>query len=468
MKTNSTSADTVDTEVSPRGTLEVLSQREVEQLRLASESEKNSRLFDLLRRCALAVMNTGSEEDDAAAIFDRYHDFSIEIVQRTRGLKLKIRNAPASAFVDGKIIEGIRQHLFAVLRDLVYIGTEIEQSERFDFDRGESITDAVFHILKHAGILSPNRWPNLAVCWGGHAVSRTEYEYAKAVGYHLGLRAIDVCTGCGPGAMKGPMKGAAIGHTKQRLSRARHVGLTEPGIIAAEPPNPIVNHLVVLPDIEKRLEAFVRIGHGIIVFPGGAGTAEEILYLLGVLMDPANKDQYLPVVFTGPTESREYFEQIDRFITLTLGADACDRYVTIIDDPSEVARHMGRSIRKIHSQRRKSGDAFYFNWLLHVPEEYQRPFETSHEMVANLVLHRDQPIHELASNLRRAFSAIVTGNVKENGIRLIRQYGPFEIQGDRAIMDSLDSMLGSFVDQGRMRIASESYKPCYRIIASKA
>ena len=468
MKTNSTAADTVDTEVSPRGTLEVLSQREVEQLRLASESEENARLFDLLRRCALAVMNTGSEEDDAAAIFDRYRDFSIEIVQRTRGLKLKIRNAPASAFVDGKIIEGIRQHLFAVLRDLVYIGTEIEQSERFDFDRGESITDAVFHILKHAGILSPNRRPNLAVCWGGHAVSRTEYDYAKAVGYHLGLRAIDVCTGCGPGAMKGPMKGAAIGHAKQRLSRARNVGLTEPGIIAAEPPNPIVNHLVVLPDIEKRLEAFVRVGHGIIVLPGGAGTAEEILYLLGVLMDPANEDQYLPVVFTGPAESREYFEQIDRFITLTLGADACDRYVTIIDDPPEVGRHMSRSIRKIHSQRRKSGDAFYFNWLLHVPEEYQRPFETSHEMVANLALHRDQPIHELASNLRRAFSAIVTGNVKENGIRLIRQYGPFEIRGDRAIMDSLDSMLGSFVDQGRMRIASESYKPCYRIVASKA
>ena len=31
-------------------------------------------------------------------------------------------------------------------------------------------------------------------------------------------------------------------------------------------------------------EAFVRVGHGIIVFPGGVGTAEEILYLLGVLV----------------------------------------------------------------------------------------------------------------------------------------------------------------------------------------
>ena len=33
-----------------------------------------------------------------------------------------------------------------------------------------------------------------------------------------------------------------------------------------------------------------------------------------------------------------------------------------------------------------------------------------------LELHRDQPAHELAADLRRAFSGIVTGNVKEYGI----------------------------------------------------
>ncbi len=444
----------------------MLSQSEVERLRLASGPEDGSGLFELLRRCALAVMNTGSQEDDAAAIFDRYRDFSIEIVQRTRGVKLRIENAPARAFVDGKIIEGIRQHLFAVLRDLIYVGTEIERNERFDLDRKDSITDAVFHILKHAGVLDPGLRPNLVVCWGGHAISRTEYDYSKGVGYHLGLRGLDICTGCGQGAMKGPMKGAAIGHAKQRLDGARHVGLTEPGIIAAEPPNPIVNHLVVLPDIEKRLEAFLRVGHGVIVFPGGAGTAEEILYLLGVLMDPANADHYLPVVFTGPRESREYFEQIDRFITVTLGEAARDRYRIIIDDEQEVARHMNRRIRRVRAQRRKSGDAFYFNWLLKVPDDYQHPFEVSHDTVRDLVLHRDLPTHELASNLRRAFSAIVTGNVKENGIRLIQKNGPFEIRGDRAVMDLLDTLLGSFVAQGRMKLASESYEPCYRVVSS--
>ena len=67
--------------------------------------------------------------------------------------------------------------------------------------------------------------------------------------------------------------------------------MTEPSIIAAEPPNPLVNELIIMPDIEKRLEAFVRIAHGIII-SCGVGTAEELLYLLGILMNPPTKIRY--------------------------------------------------------------------------------------------------------------------------------------------------------------------------------
>lgn len=147
---------------------------------------------------------------------------------------------------------------------------------------------------------------NLVVCWGGHAIGREEYDYTKKVGYELGLRGLNVCTGCGPGAMKGPMKGATIGHAKQRIRTGRYVGITEPGIIAAESPNPIVSNLVIMPDMEKRLEAFVRTGHGMIEFPGGVGTAEEILYLLGILLHPDNAGMPLPVIMTGPKSAEPY------------------------------------------------------------------------------------------------------------------------------------------------------------------
>ena len=458
-KINEKEPATVDVQVRPRGSLEMLSQVEVSKLRRAGHGG----LYDLFRRCSLAVLNCGSHTDDAAVIYEQYHDYDIQIVQRTRGFKLKISNAPASAFVDGEMIRGIKELLFSVLRDVVYVGTEIQDSSKFDLQDTESVTNAVFHILRNARILDTRLPPNLVVCWGGHSIDRVEYNYTKKVGYELGLRSLNVCTGCGPGAMKGPMKGATIGHSKQRIRNGRYIGITEPGIIAAESPNPIVNHLVIMPDIEKRLEAFIRAGHGIVVFPGGVGTAEEILFLLGVFLHPDNADQYSPLVFTGPRQSADYFRQIDEFIVQSLGENARSFYRIIIDDPAAVAREMAQGVARVRMRRRKSGDAFYFNWLLKVESDFQAPFVPNHENMRELSLHKDMAPHLLAANLRRAFSGIVAANVKVEGINAIREHGPFEIRGEKAVMEPLDRLLRAFVAQNRMKLAGSDYKPTYRI-----
>jgi hypothetical protein len=451
----------VDARVAPKGSLEHLSQQEIAKLLDSGQGG----LYPLFRKCALAVLNSGSDLDDSRKIFEKYKDFDLRIVRQAWGIKLEIKNAPAAAFVDGVMIRGLKDHLFAVLRDVVYISNEIIESGRFDLNSSASITNAVFHILRNARVLELQVKPNLVVCWGGHAIRRVEYDYTKKVGYELGLRALDVCTGCGPGAMKGPMKGATIGHSKQRIHDGRYLGITEPGIIAAESPNPIVSQLVIMPDIEKRLEAFVRLGHGIVIFPGGAGTAEEILYLLGILLDPANKDLPFPVVFTGPADSADYFEQIHRFIGATLGPSAQSRYRVIIDDPVAVARYMVQALAEVRDYRRKTADSYGFNWLLKIPLEFQRPFEVSHKAMRQLKLTRDQPVHERAADLRRAFSGIVAGNIKEYGVTAIEKYGPFELAGEPAIMDPLDALLRSFVAQGRMKFTGTEYKPCYRLVA---
>jgi len=322
----------------------------------------------------------------------------------------------------------------------------------------------VYRILRNAGLLKPRVRPDLVVCWGGHSISREEYDYTKKVGYELGLRGLNVCTGCGPGAMKGPMKGATIGHSKQRIRDGRYVGLTEPGIVAAEPPNAIVNQLAILPDIEKRLEAFVRTGHGIVVFPGGAGTAEEILYLLGILLHPQNVEQPFPVVFTGPADSADYFRQIDEFLVATLGPVARQCYRIVLDDPPEVAREMLRGMDAVREFRRRHSDAYNFNWLLGVPLELQQPFEPTHATMASLEIRRGMEPHRLAAELRRAFSGVVAGNVKEQGIRLIEERGPFEIHGDPDLLRPLDALLGAFARQRRMKLVGD-YQPCYRVVA---
>ncbi|HEU4844330.1 MAG TPA: nucleotide 5'-monophosphate nucleosidase PpnN [Burkholderiaceae bacterium] len=452
--------DVVDTLIAPEGQLEVLSKAEVNKLLDTSQGG----LYSIFRNCALAVLNCGSTIDDGKELLERYKSFDISIIQRERGIKLDIKGAPAIAFVDGKMVKGIHEHLFAVLRDIIFVSNEVTDNPEFNLDSTEGITDAVFHILRNAGILKPQLNPNLVVCWGGHSINRAEYNYSKEVGYQMGLRGLDICTGCGPGAMKGPMKGATIGHAKQRMDTGRYLGISEPGIIAAESPNPIVNALVIMPDIEKRLEAFVRTGHGIVVFPGGAGTAEEILYILGILLHPDNAEIPFPLIFTGPETSREYFVQINQFIHDTLGPEAQQRYKIIIDDPELVAREMQAGIKQVREFRKSRSDAYYYNWLLKIDHEFQKPFAPTHENMRNLSLRKNQEVHLLAANLRRAFSGVVAGNVKDEGIRAIEKHGHFEIHGDASIMGPMDALLASFVAQHRMKLAGKHYTPCYRVI----
>ena len=454
--------DVIDAVITPKGQLDMLSQFEVVRILSTSKSE----LSEMFRNCSLAVLNSGSALDDGQELLARYPDFSVEVVQQQRGIKLSLKSAPAIAFVDGKLMAGIREHLFTVLRDVIYVHNKIVNSPRFNLGESVDVTNAVFHILRNAHTFIPRLAPNLVVCWGGHSISNEEYKYTKEVGYELGLRNLDICTGCGPGAMKGPMKGATIGHAKQRTGTGRYIGLTEPGIIAAESPNPIVNKLIIMPDIEKRLEAFVRTGHGIVVFPGGAGTAEEILYVLGILLHPENASVPFPLIFTGPKSAEDYFKQINQFIVDTLGLEAQQRYKIIIDDPQRVAVEMRDGMQKVQAFREQENDAFHYNWSLHIDEQFQQPFEPTHENMRNLALHKDQGVHQLAANLRRAFSGVVSGNVKAEGIRAIEEHGLFELKGDVGIMEPMDKLLAAFVKQQRMKLPGTEYVPCYKIVNS--
>ncbi|AMF95053.1 nucleotide 5'-monophosphate nucleosidase PpnN [Vibrio fluvialis] len=449
------------TQVSPAGSMDLLSQLEVERLKKTASSD----LYQLYRNCSLAVLNSGSHTDNSKELLDLYKNFDVTVLRRERGIKLELTNPPDHAFVDGHIIKGIQEHLFSVLRDIVYVNMHLADSQRLNLTNSTHITNLVFGILRNAGTLIPGIIPNLVVCWGGHSINEIEYQYTREVGHELGLRELNICTGCGPGAMEGPMKGAAIGHAKQRFHEQRYLGLTEPSIIAAEPPNPIVNELVIMPDIEKRLEAFVRLAHGIIIFPGGPGTAEELLYILGIMMHPENTHQPMPIVLTGPKESEAYFRSIDQFIADTLGDEARKHYTIVIDDPAEAARIMKNAMPTVRQHRKDNEDAYSFNWSLKIEPEFQLPFEPNHESMSNLDLHLNQRPEVLAANLRRAFSGIVAGNVKAEGIHEIERKGPFEIHGDPVLMKKMDRLLKDFVDQNRMKLPGGSaYVPCYRIV----
>jgi hypothetical protein len=81
--------------------------------------------------------------------------------------------------------------------------------------------------------------------------------------------------------------------------------------------------------------------------------------------------------------------------------------------------------------------------------------------MSQLQLHLSQNKSSLASNLRKAFSGIVAGNVKAEGIKQIKERGPFELTGDSNLMSKIDTLLESFVAQHRMKLPGSAYEPCY-------
>jgi hypothetical protein len=171
-----------------------------------------------------------------------------------------------------------------------------------------------------------------------------------------------------------------------------------------------------------------------------------------------------PVIFTGPESAADYFDEIDRFIGSILGTQAQNLYEIIVNDPVSVARKMREGIDSVRDFRKVNDDAYYFNWMLKIDAAFQEPFVPNHENMRRLELDTSLDHHHLAANLRRVFSGIVAGNVKDEGIRAIEEHGLFEINGDKQIMELMDKLLSSFVEQHRMKLPGREYRPSYRLV----
>jgi len=157
---------TVNAQIVPAGTLDLLSRNEIARLRDATSSG----LHALLRSCSLAVLTSGAMQDSARAMLDQYPDFDIQVLQQDRGVKLDLKNAPAQAFVDGKIIRGTNELLFAVVRDIVYVSTRLNSGE---FDLSESLGGQAEHHTRNAAVT--------------HQQVRADTDYGER--YFLGHRA---------------------------------------------------------------------------------------------------------------------------------------------------------------------------------------------------------------------------------------------------------------------------------------
>ena len=124
-----------------------------------------------------------------------------------------------------------------------------------------------------------------------------------------------------------------------------------------------------------------------------------------------------------------------------------------------------KHIKRVRAYRMEQQESFSYNWGLAIPDDMQQPFHPTHENMEALQLHRNQPVHKLAAELRRAFSGIVAGNIKDFGVRAVEENGPYQLHGDPDLVASLGDLLQAFVVQGRMKLDSSKYKPCFALVS---
>ena len=134
----------------------------------------------------------------------------------------------------------------------------------------------------------------------------------------------------------------------------------------------------------------------------------------------------------------------------------------MVGNAESVAQEMNRGLLQVKRHRDRYQDSYYFNTSLHVPFALQQPFTATHQDVAAQSLDSELPPSELAFRLRRIFSAIVSGNVRPEGIAAVEEKGPFTIKGDRELLNTLGKILDSMADQKRMK-RSGSYNPSWII-----
>jgi hypothetical protein len=393
---------------------------------------------------------------DMRAIREKFGGMRVEAVQENGAISLICRDMPAEALYDGQnVIWASVEQITAVIRDVVF-----PPSCPGHGCDSKTASSYVRKFVEHAGFLYRGERGLVTFVWGGHRVPREEYDFAKELSYWLTLAMpdVEIITGCGAGIMKAPFKGASVAYAKQRsfdrFGQRDFIGFTEKNILAAEPPNELVNRFVVFPTIEQRMEAFIRGSHRGRAHPGGAGTLEEILTVLTVRSAPENRGMLYEFDMV-ERPGGKCFEAVNEYLETCFGDYLKPFYTLHRSKPREYARHVADTTKDMYLR-------YLWNDALHFPKELQKPFTVNFESMEGLYLGRDQEPFMLLINMRRFFSAIVHLTVKDpdlagewNGERPL-------IKGDKDILEATDNLIKAFAAQRRLHLNGDRIKP-YRV-----
>ncbi|MGE3279051.1 MAG: pyrimidine/purine nucleotide monophosphate nucleosidase domain-containing protein [Candidatus Altimarinota bacterium] len=400
-----------------------------------------------------AVLDTHqSNRDDVVHLRDKFAKMTVGTKREGTNFLLSLEQVPNGVTFDGKQLTRSQQDLITeVIRDTILTPDLSPRATP------EEITAFTHDMAKRAGILDLDSGDSRVrtFIWGGHTIPPDEYAFAKEVGYWDGLRGMELITGSGAGVMRAPFVGASSGYRKQRLNDRKFIGFTEQGILAGEAPNTLLSTLCVFPDIEKRMEAFIRASHRGRVHPGGTGTMEEITTFLGMKMHPKNEGLSYPFDLV-ERPNGEYMKRLQEFFRICF-SDALDGLMDFrVETPQDYHRHVDATNQGLDTTR-------LWNHELYIPPEIQKPFEVTFDSMEALDLSREQDPFQLVVNLRRFFSGMVYLVVKNP--KMVDSWGKDrpKIKGDKKIIREVDELVRWFNDQKRLKMELKLTQLPYRI-----
>jgi len=359
---------------------------------------------------------------------------------------LNLENISESGRVGTQLEAWQRGFVSEILRDVV-LAPELPSS-----DSGPAqISAFVREMVSRSGLLDVSTPRLRTSVQGGHSIPPEEKIFARKIGYMDGFLGTELITGSGPGVMREPFVGASTAYRERGLSDHRSfIGFSEEGIAAFEIPNSYVTNLVVFPDIEKRMEAFVRASHRIRIHPGGVGTMEEIMTMLGIKTHPMNRNLHYPLDLVERPDGF-YMKSLMRFLRTCFGKELDSYFKVHLSHPHEYKNYLLETNPQLDS-------SCMWQDHIHIPSEIQRPFEVTRESIESLTLDRTDPDLDtfgLIVNLRRFFSAVVHLLVKEP--ELVDSWGGDlpHIKGDPAISRALVDLLNEFNDRQRLKLGKE-------------
>lgn len=384
--------------------------------------------------------------DDKEGLKKKFSDMSLDVIKEdNNGLTLVCENIPRDALssIDGKygISERQKSQIIHAARDL-YIPAN---------GKIEDEMQSVKAMLLRAGIISENPEENIRTkeqggrtfVQGGHKVARPEYSYAKKVAYEDALtNKTEYITGCGPDIMKAPFKGAQIAYGHRDIHEHKdYIGFTEPKIVAAEPPNGLVNKLVVFRNIAERMMGFIAAANRGRVHEGGVGTLQEVLTFLSVITDEKNRDNEYILDLLG-SGGGEYMKRLKKYFE-TIFKEQLNGHLKF---------HFGTSPRDFaqYVWDTNPEEMKVWNEDIYFPEEVRKPSKVNFDEMEKIDLSSNQPISKLLKNLEKLFNAHVEMTIINP--KVVKSWGKDRplIKGDPKILKATQDLIDSFYQEKRI------------------